>query len=107
MPADVPVTGHDGALIRSARRRMVPKMSIAKAAALTGDDAGNWGHIERGYQDLGGHRGRRLIMEPPPDTLARMSSVVGVTVAQWEARGRHDVAALDGLCGGTRSADRP
>ena len=96
MPADVPVTGHDGDLIRRARLRMVPKMSIRKAAALTGDDAGNWGHLERGYQDLGRARGRRVIIHPPPDTLARMSSVVGVTPAQWQARGREDVAALLG-----------
>jgi hypothetical protein len=96
LPADTPVSGHDGDVIRRARRRMVPKMSIAKAAALTGDDAGNWGHTERGYQDLGGDRGRRVIMHPPPDTLARMSSVVGVTPAQWQARGREDVAALLG-----------
>ena len=96
MPADVPASGHDGDLIRRARLKMVPKMSIRKAAALTGDDPGNWGIIERGYQDLGGHRGRRIVMQPPPETLARMSSVVGVTPAQWEARGRGDVAALLG-----------
>ena len=94
MPPDTPVSGHDGDLIRRARLKMVPKMSIRKAAALTGDDAGNWGIIERGYQDLGGHRGRRIVMQPPPETLARMSSVVGVTPAQWEARGRHAVASL-------------
>lgn len=94
MPADVPVTGHDGELIRRARERMIPALSIRRAAAMTGDDAGNWGHIERGYQDLGGRRGRRLIMEPPAPVLARMSSVVGVTPAQWEARGRHKVAVL-------------
>ena len=69
-------------------------MSIRKAAALTGDDVGNWGHTERGYQDMGGDKGRRLIMHPPADTLARMSSVVGVTPAEWEARGREDVAAI-------------
>lgn len=96
MPPDTSDSGHDGELIRRARLRMVPKMSIARAAALTGDDAGNWGHTERGYQDLGGDRGRRLILHPPPDTLARMSSVVGVTPAQWIERGRHDVAALLG-----------
>jgi hypothetical protein len=94
LPPDTPVSGHDGDLIRQARRSMVPKMSIRKAAALTGDDPGNWGHTERGYQDLGGDRGRRLIMQAPADLLARMSSVVGVTPAQWEARGRDDVAEL-------------
>ena len=98
MPSDTPVSGHDGDVIRQARLRMMPALSIRKAAALTGDDAGNWGHVERGYQDLGGDRGRRLIMHPPAATLARMSSVVGVLPAEWAARGRADVAALlDGI----------
>ena len=90
MPPDSP----DGDLIRRARERMVPKMSIRKAAALTGDDPGNWGHLERGYQDLGGDRGRRLVTHPPAATLARMSSVVGVLPSEWEARGRADVAVI-------------
>lgn len=93
MPAHPPVTGHDGELIRQARELMVPRMSITQAAKLTGDDGGNWGHIERGYQPLAGG-GRRIIMQPPAATLARMSSVVGVTPQQWKGRGRHDVADL-------------
>ena len=40
MPPDTPATGHDGDLIRRARERMVPKMSIRKAAAITGQDGG-------------------------------------------------------------------
>ena len=94
MPPDTAASGHDGDLIRRARQRMVPALSIRKAAALTGDDAGNWGHIERGYQDLGGDRGRRDVTHPPAPVLARMSSVTGVLPGEWEARGRHDVAAL-------------
>jgi len=94
LPPDTAASGHDGDLIRRARQRMVPALSIRKAAALTGDDAGNWGHIERGYQDLGGDRGRRDVTHPPAPVLARMSSVTGVLPAEWEARGRHDVAAL-------------
>lgn len=72
---------------------MVPAMSIPAAAKLTGDDPGNWGHTERGYQVLAGG-GRRVIVHPPAPVLARMSSVVGVTPAQWEERGREDVAGL-------------
>lgn len=94
MSAEAPVPGHDGDLIRQARLRMVPSMSIPRAAALTGDAPGNWGCVERGYQDLGGDRGRRTIMHPPAQTLARMSSAVGVTPRQWEDRGRGDVAAI-------------
>ena len=94
MPPDTPASGHDGELIRRAREKMVPKMSIRRAAALTRDDPGNWGHVERGYQDLGGDRGRRDVTHPPAVTLARMSSVVGITPAEWEARGREDVAVI-------------
>lgn len=70
---------------------MRPALSISQAAKLTGDDPGNWGHIERGYQALPGGR-RRIIMNPPAPVLARMSAVVGVTPAQWVKRGRRDVA---------------
>lgn len=93
MPAHPQVTGHDGELIRQARELMVPAMSITRAAKITGDDSGNWGHTERGYQPLAGG-GRRIIMHPPAPILARMSSVVGVTPEQWVARGRDDVAGL-------------
>lgn len=94
LPADTAAPGHDGDLIRRARLKMVPALSIRRAAALTRDDPGNWGHVERGYQELGGARGRRDITHPPAAVLARMSSVVGVTPAQWEERGRGDVAEL-------------
>jgi hypothetical protein len=93
LPAHPPVQGHDGEVIRSARLAMVPAMSIPAAARLTGDDPGNWGHTERGYQPLARGR-RRVIMHPPAPLLARMSSVTGVTPAQWEDRGRRDVAEL-------------
>jgi hypothetical protein len=72
---------------------MAPAMSIPRAAKITGDDPGNWGHTERGYQPLAGG-GRRVIMHPPAAVLSRMSSVVGVTPEQWESRGREDVAEL-------------
>jgi hypothetical protein len=93
LPEDTSVSGHDGDLIRRARERMVPRMSIREAARLTGDSEGNWGHCERGYQ-LMADGARRSIAHPPAPTLARMASVVGVTPVQLEEIGRGDAAAI-------------
>lgn len=87
MPPEPPRAGHDGELIRRARERMVPRLSIAAAAALTGDSVGNWGHIERGYQSMADGT-LRSTTHPPAATLARMASVVGVTPAELTELGQ-------------------
>src|SRR5690606_38173924 len=66
----------EGALIRMARRRMSPRLSIAQAAQHACISPEHWGNIERGHQSQGGGQSRIII--PPADTLAHVASAVGV-----------------------------
>lgn len=49
-----------------------------------------WRQISNGYQDVG--RGHRVPTVGPPETIARMAQVVGVTPDQLRDAGRADAA---------------
>lgn len=82
----------EGELIRRARNRLIPKLSIPAAATQIGISAEHWGNIERG------HKSQRA-GEPPRRVgadallLAKMAAAVGVTADLMETEGqRPDVA---------------
>ena len=91
MTADTPSTP-EGQLIRTARERAVPRLTIAAAAQRTGISAEQWGTVERGHtRARPGSPTRRF--SAPRMTVARMAAAVGgVTPADLEACGRKDAA---------------
>ncbi len=86
-------TTAEGALLRRARQRAIPKISTAAAAKRAGTSVENWGHVERGYQSTGAGKPRRLV-NPPDDTLARMAYAVHVAPEELEEVGRSAAADL-------------
>lgn len=97
MPRDVPTPTIEGLLIRRARQRSRPKISMADAASKAGMSVDNWGHIERGYQSMGRDQPPRIVV-PPADTLAHMAYAVGITPQELAEIDRTDAAvALDDL----------
>lgn len=88
---EVPEQRPEGALIEGARERMQPKMSGRAAAAAAGISDGRWRQIINGYLSAG--QGHYIPVIAPPDTLARMARVVGVSPEQLTEVGREDAAA--------------
>lgn len=85
-------------LLRDARERMSPPITIFEAARRASVSEGTWRNAARGTRHLPG--GRLSAYEPDPPTLARMSRAVGVTPAELRAIGRQEAAEI-------LEADRP
>ncbi|CAL9608564.1 hypothetical protein SUDANB1_05577 [Streptomyces sp. enrichment culture] len=66
------------------------RMSGRSAAQATGISDARWRQIVTGFQTVAGVQ---HAVKAPPDTLARMALVVGVTPAQLREAGREDAAA--------------
>ena len=92
MARDLPPTA-EGALLRKARQRIRPRLSIEAAAARASMSAENWGHVERGYQSMGRGQEPRIVIPPGP-TLAHMARVVGLTPRDLAEIGRGDAADI-------------
>lgn len=91
MSDDLPPTP-EGRLIRRARERAIPKLTIRAAASRAGMSAEQWGYVERGYvPSRGGQPPRRF--SPPAPTLARMASTLSVTPGELESEGQRPDAA--------------
>lgn len=85
----------EGRLLRRAREKAVPKISMLAAAKKAGISQEAWGYAERGYTPArGGNPPREF--HPPAGTLARMFDALGtVTPEQVSGEGgRPDAAAL-------------
>lgn len=93
MTSDLPSPTREGELIRLARMRATPRLSIRAAAAKAGISAETWGYVERGYQSLGQGKPVRVHI-PPADTLAHMANVVGLSPERLEEIGRADAAKV-------------
>jgi len=91
MPDNLPTATPWGQLIRLARD--AAGLSIPAAARLAGVSRDNWGHIERGYQNLGAKRAPRSA-PGNASTVARMADAVGITPERLEEAGRSDAAAV-------------
>ena len=84
-------------LIFSARTRLVPRLSLDKAARRIGMSASRWSQIEKGAH-------------APPDTLAMMARALTITPDELRHVGRDDAAdALEALTEqtGWQDADDP
>jgi hypothetical protein len=66
------------------------KLSAREAARRAGISEGRWRQIAGGYQVVSA--GVYAPVHGPPETLARMAAVVGVTPAQLSKAGRPDAA---------------
>ena len=87
---EVPEQRPEGALIEQARESRTPRLSGRAAAAAAGISDGRWRQIVNGYQSAG--QGLYIPVVAPPDTLARMARVVGVTPEELTDAGREDAA---------------
>jgi hypothetical protein len=87
---EVPEQRPEGALIEAAREAIQPRLSGRAAAAAAGISDGRWRQIVNGYLSAG--RQQYIPVVAPPDTLARMAKVVGVTAEQLVGVGREDAA---------------
>ena len=88
---DMPKTP-EGRLLRSARVRTIPKLSIRAAAARIGMSPEQWGYAERGYVPRRGSEPPR-VFHPPAATLARMARAVGISPERLESEGERPDAA--------------
>lgn len=77
-------------LIDERRATIRPKLSMRKAAELSGLSEGRWRQIIKGYQSTSGGK---IPVIGPPETVARMAVVVGVTADELARTGRPDAAA--------------
>jgi hypothetical protein len=92
MTEDLPRTP-EGDLIRRARDRAIPKLSIRTAAARIGISPEHWGNIERGYKSFGANEEPRRL-DTSPALIAKMARAVGVSPELLETEGgRPDAAA--------------
>jgi hypothetical protein len=89
----------EGQLIENALR--MKKMSGRAAAAEAGISDARWRQIVNGYMSAG--EGQALTVVGPPDTVARMARVVGVTPDQLRDAGRADAADLLLTLGGMQA----
>lgn len=80
----------EGALIENALR--MKNMSGRRAAEQAGISDARWRQIVNGYMSAGG--GQSVPVVGPPETVARMARVVGVTADQLREAGRADAADL-------------
>lgn len=87
---EVPAQRPEGALIEAARESLQPRLSGRAAAAAAGISDGRWRQIVNGYLSAG--RQQYIPVVAPPETLARMARVVGVTPEQLADVGREDAA---------------
>jgi transcriptional regulator with XRE-family HTH domain len=78
----------EGELIAKGQR--LTNISTREAARQAGISEGRWRQIVKGYQAVSA--GTKVPVTAPPDTLARMANVVGVTPEQLEDAGRLDAA---------------
>lgn len=93
MGRDVPQPTREGQLIRLARMRSTPRLSIRAAAEKASVSAETWGYVERGYQSQGHGKPVRTHI-PPADTLAHMANALDVTPEELEKIDRHDAAQV-------------
>jgi transcriptional regulator with XRE-family HTH domain len=93
MGRDTPQPTREGQLIRLARMRSTPRLSIRAAAEKAGVSAETWGYVERGYQSQGHGKQVRTHI-PPADTLAHMANALEVTPEDLEEIDRHDAAQV-------------
>ena len=82
----------EGKLIRAARERAIPKLSIRAAAASLGISPEHWGNIERGYKSVSADK-EPLPVEASPDLLAKIGRLLGITPSQMETEGERPDAA--------------
>ncbi|MGO4421468.1 hypothetical protein AB4Z54_22870 [Streptomyces sp. MCAF7] len=83
----------EAALIKTALK--LTRISGRAAAKQAGISDARWRQIISGYQSVSG---TKIAVHAPPDTLARMALVVGVTPQQLAGAGRTDAAeALEEL----------
>jgi hypothetical protein len=75
-------------LIADTMRRQ--RISARKAAKLAGLSDAWWRHVVNGYQPVG--QGQFIPVVAPPDTLARMAKVIGISEAELQKAGRADAA---------------
>ncbi|MFT4086155.1 MAG: helix-turn-helix transcriptional regulator [Gordonia sp. (in: high G+C Gram-positive bacteria)] len=87
---DDPEVPAEAQLIRRARTRISPKLSIRAAAASVGLSEARWRQIESGYQTV--RAGERSIVIAPAPTLAAMAHALNITPAQLRDAGREDAA---------------
>lgn len=92
MTEDLPRTP-EGDLIRRARERAAPKLSIRAAAARIGISPEHWGNIERGHKSAGEGKTPRPLDEVSAALIAKMARAVGLTPEQVENEGRRPDAA--------------
>lgn len=86
--SQVPEQPPEGQLISEARAQS--GLSARAAATASGISDTRWRHIVTGYQPAG--HGHYIPVVAPPETLARMAKVVGVTPAQLANVDREDAA---------------
>lgn len=84
---ETPPQRPEGELIKGALRRS--RLSARKAADLAGISEGRWRQIVNGYQSVSG---TALAVKGPPETVARMAQVVGVTPEELDSADRGDAA---------------
>lgn len=84
----------EGDLIRRARERAVPKLSIRAASARIGISPEHWGNIERGYRSVGADEPPRRL-DTSPALIAKMAIAVGLTAGQIENEGQRPDAAKE------------
>ena len=82
----------EGDLIRRARERAIPKLSIRAAAARIGISPEHWGNIERGYKSVSSAEPPRRLAPASAALIAKMAQVTGVRPADLTAAGREDAA---------------
>ena len=82
----------EGKLIRSARERAIPKVTIRAAAARIDISPEHWGNIERGYKSVSANEAP-VRVEASAELMAKMAAVVHVTPEQMETRGQRPDAA--------------
>lgn len=78
----------EGRLIGIAQKR--PRLSNREAAGRAGMSEGHWRAIVSGSRSMG--KDLWMPVKAPPETLARMAQVVGVTPEQLAEAGREDAA---------------
>jgi transcriptional regulator with XRE-family HTH domain len=88
---DLPPPTPAGKLLRSVRRRAVPKLSQPEVAHRAGIDPGTLGNIERGYRHLGD--GRTRAVPGDPVTIAKVARILGIGPEQLEDEGKRPDAA--------------
>ncbi|MEU5834553.1 hypothetical protein ABZ820_12885 [Streptomyces diacarni] len=87
MNARRPEPPPEAALIQAALRRS--RLSARQAAKEAGLSDARWRQITSGYQSVAGEK---IAVHAPPDTLARMAHVVGITADELTEADRSDAA---------------